>query len=80
MNPAAKTWSAPYYGVQHLEGVKRGYQFTVEDRGAWAESLAFLPGRGFSADRMAHKNVALARSHAEHVAKAMDAFDGEQAC
>lgn len=32
------SWSEPFYGVQHLDGVRKGFQVTVEDRDTWSEA------------------------------------------
>ena len=30
------TWTKPYYGVQHLDGVSKAYQLTVTDHGSFS--------------------------------------------
>lgn len=71
-------WSAPYFGSQHLEGVKDGFQFTVTDYGSFVESQVFMPGRGFNAETKTHDTVAEAQEHAENAALVLNAFKEQQ--
>lgn len=44
-------WTQPYCGVQHLEGLKPGYQVTATHWGDWSEVFILVPGGGFRAAR-----------------------------
>lgn len=66
-------WSAPFYGIQHLDGVRQGYQFTVSDRELFAQSAVFVPGRGFNADVRQHPDAATARAYLEKQASELQA-------
>jgi hypothetical protein len=57
---AKREWTNPFYGVQHLRGLARGFQVTVTDRNGWAECDVFTPGCGFSAEESQHDSVAQA--------------------
>ncbi len=39
------SWTKPFYGVQHLEGLPNAFLVTVTDRGEWAD-VAALSLRG----------------------------------
>lgn len=74
MDTTKATWSKPYYGVQHLDGLRNGFQVTVTDRGSIAECSVFLPGHQFRATTSVHPDAAAARIHGESQAVALDAF------
>jgi hypothetical protein len=61
------TWSPPFHGVQHLDGLKRGFQVTVEDRETWAVAYA-LEGLRTLAESD-HDTVAQAREWGEERAR-----------
>lgn len=58
-------WTKPYHGVQHLNGLRSGFQITVNDRDGFAECLVFLPGHGFNAKSTQHADAAEARAYGE---------------
>lgn len=60
-------WSKPYHGVQHLDGVKPGWQVTVEDHFSWAE-VYVLQGL-HSVSESQHATAATARVWGEEQAK-----------
>ncbi|MCG8275376.1 hypothetical protein [Stenotrophomonas sp. NLF4-10] len=66
-------WTKPYHGVQHLNGLRAGFQITVYDRDGFAECLVFLPGHGFNAKRTHHADAAEARAHGEKQASELEA-------
>jgi hypothetical protein len=72
-------WSKPYCNVQHLHGLKRGFQVTVTDRDGWAECCVFTPGCGFNATETEHDSVDLAIHHGEAQAAALNALASEAA-
>lgn len=68
-------WSRMYCDTTHLdEAMRRGFQFTVVDRGSFAECHVFRPGCGFSSIETMHKDVAEAKSHAEQQARDLNAL------
>jgi hypothetical protein len=71
---AGQRWTNPFYGVQHLNGLRRGFQITVADLGSVAECKVFLPGHGFNAKVSVHEDAASARAHGERQAHELDAF------
>lgn len=72
MNKRAK-WTTPFHGVQHLDGLARGYQITVTDRESFADCSVFVPGSGFNAKVSQHADAATARAHGEAQADALEA-------
>lgn len=68
-------WSKPYYGVQHLEGLHRGWQITVTERTPdFAECWVRPEGAGFNGHTTSHDSIEEARAHGEQQARLMDAF------
>lgn len=68
-------WSKSLGAMHHLDGLKKGFQITVADRGTWAELLVFLPGQGFNAHVEVCESVAHAQRAGEERAHALDAFE-----
>lgn len=66
-------WTTPFHGVQHLDGLVRGYQITVTDRELFAECSVFVLGGGFNAKVSKHADAATARAHGEAQADALEA-------
>lgn len=71
---AEPNWTAPFYGVQHLNGLRRGFQITITDLGTIVECKVFLPGHCFNATVSTHPSTALAREHGERQARELDAL------
>ena len=73
------TWTKPYYGVQHLNGLTRGIrQITVEDRETSASVWALGP-QGFQPIWEEQCNTAAdARVKGEAYAQSMGCLIGEQ--
>lgn len=67
-------WTNPFYGTQHLRGLRRGFQITVVDRGAVSECKVYVPGGGFTSKNTLHRCVEDARAHAVSQALGLDAF------
>lgn len=64
------TWTQPYVGVQHLEGLPRGWQVTVENRGSFSDAYVLAPGHGFTPmAEQTFNNVQAARVWAEQQAR-----------
>lgn len=42
------TWTQPYCGVQHLNGLPRGWQISVQDYETFANVFVLGPGGGFT--------------------------------
>ena len=64
-------WSKPYYGIQHLEDLKVGFQITVTNRGLFAECDVKIPGLGWEGDKMfdtTAEAIAYGESRATNVA------------
>jgi hypothetical protein len=66
---SSKTWTTPYYGVQHF-GCERGksnssHWLTVEDHGACATLFRWFPGCGFRPLRSRHDDAETARQAGE---------------
>lgn len=68
------SWTNPYFGVSHLNGVRREFQITVNDYGSFALLHVFTPGRGFSAKETHHENAGTAMSAGEAEARALGAM------
>jgi hypothetical protein len=63
------TWTAPYYGVQHLNAqLPRGVQITVMDYGTFATCWV-KPPTGFGGDEPSFRTAALARAYGEERAR-----------
>lgn len=45
---AATTWTAPYYGLTHLESADRRFRASVNTTDGWSELSMWTPGCGFS--------------------------------
>lgn len=71
---AGQRWTNPFYGVQHLNGLRHGFQITVTDFGSVATCKVFLPDHGFNAKVSVHEDVASARAHGERQAHELDAL------
>jgi len=71
---SAPTWTTPFHGVQHLNGLRQGFQITVEDLGACALTKVFLPGHNFNARQTTHDGVDAARAFGESQAAELDAL------
>jgi hypothetical protein len=67
-------WSKPYCSVQHLSGLKRGFQITVTNWNSFADCAVFVPGCGFSATHTDHETIEQAIEHGEKQAALLDAF------
>lgn len=72
-------WSAPFYGIQHLADLKRGFQITVTNRDEFADCCIFVPGCGFSAAETIHDTIEQAREYGEHQAVMLNALRTEEA-
>lgn len=72
-NNQSANWSKPFHGIQHLGGLKRGFQVSVTDCGSFAECDVFVPGCGFNATETKHDTVELARAHGEAQARSLGA-------
>jgi len=70
-----KNWTEAYYGITHLNGMKRGFQVTVRDYGSFAECLVFTPGSGFNSAKTKHDSVADAKAYGEAQAAALNAIN-----
>lgn len=71
---AQPKWTAPGYGVTHLQGLKRQFQVTAVDYGSFALCKVFTPGCGFSASETKHDSIEVAKAHGEQQAVALDGF------
>ena len=67
------TWTRPYYGVQHLKPLPRGWQITVEDWGDWASCWVKPPGSFKDIREQAFLSSANARAWGEEQAKLLGA-------
>lgn len=70
---SSNKWSAPFHGVQHLSGMKRGFQVTVTDYDSFAECSVFVPGCEFNATDSNHDTLAQAQAHGEQQASLLGA-------
>lgn len=75
-------WTAPYFGVQHLKPLRRGFQVTVTAYADdFAEAFVFTPGSGFTRtvdERFNGENAAeAARSWGERKAVELAAIGGQ---
>jgi len=68
-------WSKSLGTQYHLDGLKRGFQVTVSDRGSFAELLVFTPGNGFNAQASSHPTVQDAMDAGQSAALSMNAFE-----
>ena len=59
------SWSAPFYGLQHLQSAGKKSRVTVDDRGAFAELQCWFPGCGFSPILSTHGTAEEARKAGE---------------
>jgi len=73
-NEKTASWSAPYFSLTHLKGLKAGYQVTVTDRESYAECAIFFPGSGFNATISRHASVDDAKLHGAIRAREMGAI------
>lgn len=69
-----REWTKPYFGVQHLDGLRRGWQITVTDRESFAECWVRPEGAGFNGHTTQHDSADLARQYGEQQAHVMDAY------
>lgn len=68
------TWSAPFHGVSHLEGLRPGFQVTVCDYDVMAECQVFTPGNGFSANVSKHPTAQQAMAAGVQAADSLNAW------
>lgn len=60
------TWTKPYFGVQHLNGLPRGWQVTVSEYSpGFAQCWVRPEGAGFGGQTTNHESAAAARHHGE---------------
>lgn len=71
---SSPAWSIPLHGVQHLDGLRKGFQITVEAYASFALTLVFLPGHGFDARRTMHADASAARIYGETQANELEAW------
>lgn len=74
MQQQPQNWTAPFHGVQHLNGLRRGFQITVADLGSVAQCKVFVPGHGFKAKTSNHADVTAAREHGANQARELEAL------
>jgi hypothetical protein len=58
-------WTAPYFGVQHLNMHGKKSRVSVCDYGTFAEVHLWFPGCGFSPINRHHDSAELARADGE---------------
>lgn len=68
-------WSEPYHGVTHLLGLRRGFQFSVHDRGSFAYCASFMPGAFWTTPTEYFPSVSEAKRYAERRAIELNAFE-----
>lgn len=68
------SWSAPFYGVQHMGGLRPGWRVSMTDRGSVSTAYVIAPGGGFTpcAEHIA-QTPKLARQWCEEKARQLDA-------
>lgn len=59
------SWTTPYHGVQHLNGLKKGWQVTVVARCSFAEAYVLPPGTFTTCDQRSFDTAAEACVWAE---------------
>lgn len=70
-------WTAPFYGTQHLLGLREGFSVTVVDRGAFAECSASAPNG--ETVRSSHPTAERARAHGASTMVLLKAYGSEEA-
>ncbi len=69
------TWSKPYCGIQHLDGVAPGWQVSVEEGPGWSEAYVLHRTRTVSISR--HPTIKKARAWAEAEAQRLRILKAE---
>lgn len=75
----ARHWSRPYYGVQHLAGLREGWQVTCIDYDTFAQCWIRPPGAGFRGTIEMFATIEEARQYGERRAHTLGAFAQAQA-
>lgn len=71
---SAPAWSRPHYGVQHLAGLREGWQVTCTDYGTFAQCWIRPHGAGFRGTTEIFDTIEAARQYGERRAHALGAF------
>lgn len=58
-------WSAPFHGVQHLDGPRTDTWATVQDHGSFARLACNFPGSGMNPIKSFHDTAEQARAAGE---------------